>query len=384
MDESALCADILVTESSSALRINENGGIYHLGATFSVVDKHRIGALYKRLQREHGTVSSRFLAKEAKCGRSTAQKIIKELESHDAVLDPSERQLTREKGIGGRSLTLPDKILLLELRAEIPGRSLPDYQQRLLATTGTVVSTTTISDWFLYSNPYRGSIRKANKVPFAKFAAKNIRKFERYEQIVGGIYPWKIKFCDEKSLKGLELIGTSVRVDPLTGHVPPALMPRDFKVRYSIIGICGMDVTVPPMFYYISDGNTSGASFVEFIKCAVSMNYLKKHDVLVLDNAPWHTSQDCNFLDDFLWDCLGPDGEPLNILLVFLPTYSPELSPIEPTWHTMLKKHRGYILWLCHNGLFNMKHATAYAADAALKCLTHEDVAKSYVHMGYM
>jgi hypothetical protein len=33
MDESALCADILVTESSSALRINENGGIYHLGAT---------------------------------------------------------------------------------------------------------------------------------------------------------------------------------------------------------------------------------------------------------------------------------------------------------------------------------------------------------------
>jgi hypothetical protein len=63
MDESALCADILLTESSSSLRVNENGGIYHLGATFTVVDKHCIGALYKRLQREHRTVSSRFLAK---------------------------------------------------------------------------------------------------------------------------------------------------------------------------------------------------------------------------------------------------------------------------------------------------------------------------------
>jgi hypothetical protein len=145
-----------------------------------------------------------------------------------------------------------------------------------LATFGRAVSTTTISDWFLYANPYRGSIRKSNKVPFAKFASKNIQKFQKYEQIVGGIYPRKIKFCDEKSLKGLELIGTSVRIDPLTGHVPPALMPRDFKVRYSIIGICGMDVTVPPMFYHISDGNTTGTSFVEFIKCAVSMNYLKK------------------------------------------------------------------------------------------------------------
>ena len=72
MDNSALSADILVTESSATLRINENGGVYHLGATFGVVDKHRISALYKGLQREHGTVSSRFLAKEAKCGRMTA------------------------------------------------------------------------------------------------------------------------------------------------------------------------------------------------------------------------------------------------------------------------------------------------------------------------
>ena len=76
MDEAALSTQILLAESSSALRVNENGGAYHLGATFSVVDKHRIGALYKRLQREHGTVSSRFLAKEAKCGRMTALKII--------------------------------------------------------------------------------------------------------------------------------------------------------------------------------------------------------------------------------------------------------------------------------------------------------------------
>jgi hypothetical protein len=32
MDDSTLRADILVTESSSTLRINENDGIYHAGA----------------------------------------------------------------------------------------------------------------------------------------------------------------------------------------------------------------------------------------------------------------------------------------------------------------------------------------------------------------
>ena len=104
MDESALCADMLISESRSALRINENGGIYHMGATFSVVDKHRICAIYKRLQKEHGTVSSRFLAKEAKCGRTTAQKIMKELQTHDAVFDPSVTKPTQEKGLGGRAL----------------------------------------------------------------------------------------------------------------------------------------------------------------------------------------------------------------------------------------------------------------------------------------
>jgi hypothetical protein len=76
MDESALCSDILIAESSSILRVNQYGGIYHDGVAFSVVDKHRICAVYKKLQREHGTVSSRFLAKEAKCGKTTALKIM--------------------------------------------------------------------------------------------------------------------------------------------------------------------------------------------------------------------------------------------------------------------------------------------------------------------
>jgi hypothetical protein len=62
----------------SSLRINQYGGIYHDGVAFSVVDKHRICAVYEKLQREHGTVSSRVLAKEAGCGRTIANRIIKE------------------------------------------------------------------------------------------------------------------------------------------------------------------------------------------------------------------------------------------------------------------------------------------------------------------
>ena len=106
--------------------------------------------------------------------------------------------------------------------------------------------------------------------------------------------------------------------------------------------------------------------------------------MLVLDNAPWHRSDECSYLEELLWTVPGLDGEPMNILIVFLPSYAPELNPIEQTWHIMLKKHRQYILTLVAYGMFNMKHATAYAADAALTMLTHEDIEKSFVHMGYM
>ncbi len=76
----------------------------------------------------------------------------------------------------------------------------------------------------------------------------------------------KIKFCDEKSLKALEMIGLKARPDPYTGEMPGTLVPKDWKVKYSIIGICGIDPTMPPLIFKMQQENTTAAVFMDFME----------------------------------------------------------------------------------------------------------------------
>lgn len=60
------------------------------------------------------------------------------------------------------------------------------------------------------------------------------------------------------------------------------------------------------------------------------------------DNAALHTKGYNTNLSDWLWDVEGIDGRPLRILLLPLPTRSPELNPIELLWNTLVQRLRGY------------------------------------------
>lgn len=62
--------------------------------------------------------------------------------------------------------------------------------------------------------------------------------------------------------------------------------------------------------------------FLEFLLSLIENGYLVAGDILVLDNASVHAGLDSlEMLSDLL--CAA------NVKLVFLPTYSPELNPIE-------------------------------------------------------
>ena len=50
----------------------------------------------------------------------------------------------------------------------------------------------------------------------------------------------------------------------------------------------------------------------------------KKEILLVLDGASWHKSKDLKI--------------PTNIMLMYLPPYSPELNPVERLWHYIKSK----------------------------------------------
>jgi hypothetical protein len=63
---------------------------------------------------------------------------------------------------------------------------------------------------------------------------------------------------------------------------------------------------------------------------AVVGDFLKRHNVLILDNVSIHRFQENVGLDDWLWSVASPiDGRPMQTNLMFLPTRSPRLNPIE-------------------------------------------------------
>ncbi len=50
----------------------------------------------------------------------------------------------------------------------------------------------------------------------------------------------RLKYADEKSLKGKDICNKLARQDPFTGIVPPTMTDPDLRNTYSIIGICGI------------------------------------------------------------------------------------------------------------------------------------------------
>jgi transposase len=75
---------------------------------------------------------------------------------------------------------------------------------------------------------------------------------------------------------------------------------------------------------------TTQGFFFDSVRQLVAIGCLKRHDILTVDNSQIHCGGAARVLEDYLWNALSPfGGQPLRILLLYLPTCSPELNPIE-------------------------------------------------------
>jgi hypothetical protein len=83
-------------------------------------------------------------------------------------------------------------------------------------------------------------------VPYDKFRPGNIEKAWEYLGHLSKISPERLKYGDEKSLKGRAIFNKKARRDVLTGLVPATLTDPDLRNSYSIIGICGKAGDPPP------------------------------------------------------------------------------------------------------------------------------------------
>lgn len=91
-------------------------------------------------------------------------------------------------------------------------------------------------------------------IPYDKLKPKNIERALEYVKTIAMIDRSRIKFGDEKHLKGAELFCRKTRRNILTGEVPTTTTTPDFRNTYSIIGFCGIDVRTTSMRYGIMEG----------------------------------------------------------------------------------------------------------------------------------
>ena len=112
---------------------------------------------------------------------------------------------------------------------------------------------------------------------------------------------------------------------------------------------------------------------------AVRDGFFNRGDFVVMDNATIHSGGDCEDLEELLWDFPGVDGLPMEITVIFLPTRSPELNPIELIWNTLVQRLKQVQL----QGPRPQNHAVANFAAQILSGIDHHLATKTAIHCGH-
>ena len=134
---------------------------------------------------------------------------------------------------------------------------------------------------------------------------------------VGGLAPERLVFLDECGvLTGMaRLYGRSPR-----GTRAPGTAPCGSWTRLSVLGALGHEGVLAAMSV---EGATSGAVFRAYLERVLlpALRERKPDAVLVMDNLGAHKTPEVREL-------LDGSGFPYR----YLPSHSPDLSPIEPAW----------------------------------------------------
>jgi len=365
-----------LNDMAAGLSTNSNGGSYMNRLAYDITKKLEVVDKYQELFQARGGIEPptyREVAAEVRVSHTYVRKVMEELRSETGILDPRCKKPQRLKGPGSRSLDSYDVATLIVLLRQNPSRTLDSYRRELFNATGTITSTSTLCRFWQSGFDTPASLRKPNMIPIDKFKPNNISRAIDYIQLVLSLDPRRLKFADEKSLKGAEIFNRKVRKDPLTGVVKPILTDPDFRNTYTIIGFCGVDPSTVPFFFNINQFTNDSEAFAIAVEEAIKAGFLKAGDILVMDNAAIHVGGENDVLEDFLWDYFG-------IHVLMLPTRSPELNPIELLWHILVQRLKSINLVATRT----MQHRVACQAFEIMKQFTHEEVASCYRHCKYM
>jgi hypothetical protein len=226
---------------------------------------------------------------------------------------------------GSGSMTDEDIVILYWLYWQDPTGSLTSYVYWLFCCTGTIVLSGTVLRCFKHAFPAWGWLCVPDLIPYDKFRPCKMEKAWEYLGCISKISPERLKYGNEKSLKGKAIFNKLAQRDVLTGLVPHTMTNLDLQITYSIIRICKICTGLTPVRYQITDAMVDTDLFLMEIEAAIAKRLLKVGDILVLDNATYHTGKGKTVLEIWLW-------EEHSVLVPFLPAQAPEWNPIELMW----------------------------------------------------
>ena len=361
---------------------NTNGGMYHPGRRYDLPKKMEVGVAYLELLAEKGdTTTIKDVAEKSKVSWFYANAVVDEYKANGYLDDPTiihnERNLARNPI---QHLSIEEEVFLLSLRAEDAKRPNLDYIKHLHETYGRVVSSSFITRWFHNRFEFKGAFKKANLVPLDKWRPTNIARYMEYRLLLAALPQHQLyNFLDEKHLVNKDVVSTKCRANPLTGYMDCIPVSGDFRQAYNLMAIISANPIKPkPVAYHIGAENGDSVAFYIFISSLIVNGFFHHHEVLVMDNAAIHTGGAAEGIEDLLWNTII-DGAPLQILVIYLPTRSPELNPIELIFHILSRRIRSF------------RYRFAGPSDSAvvrntqrvLDEMSYELILKCYVHCGY-
>lgn len=88
----------------------------------------------------------------------------------------------------------------------------------------------------------------------------------------------------------------------------------------------------------VGEENGDSAAFLLFLEEGLILSgWFEPGDILIMDNTAIHTGGEAVIVEDLLWN-RQVNGAPLHVLVVCLPTRSPELNPIELLFHVLARR----------------------------------------------
>jgi hypothetical protein len=244
----------------------------------------------------------------------------------------------------GQTLNTVHEMFLLALRTVDPAQPLYSYVQVLDTHFGKLVSYQCIADWFRKRWDFDGNLKKANLVPLDKWKLENkVLYYEFVQKLCIYKNHSKFNFLDEKHVWNRDIYNRKIRKDPLTGKLRCIHVSGDFRDSYSIMAIILPNPQKPYLMDYYTIGKENGTSevFVGFLTYLIDNCFFLHNNFLLMDNATIHIHGNARVVEVMLWESIV-DGFQLHVLVIYLPTRSPKLNPIELIFHILAMRIRSF------------------------------------------